>query len=185
MSADLQSAILSGNINTTNTEQSGPSTLERWARLRDIPAASQRRRLSDPSSTANASTGLRSLPVRSTDGSRWLPTPDEQSHRMQSGQQRQSSTEAVDPPSLTQHACSVAVCAVTTVFQTTELLETILLETSIYDLFVLQRTNKTFLNTINGSPRIQRAMFLEPENACATTLRPKANPRGEIPFRAG
>lgn len=48
------------------------------------------------------------------------------------------------------------------VFQTPELLEEILSNLSLYELFTVQRTCPTFRDTINGSIRLQRAMFLQP-----------------------
>lgn len=47
------------------------------------------------------------------------------------------------------------------VFGTVELLEHILLNVPLTNLFVLQRTNTTFKDTIDGSRRVKQRMFLE------------------------
>lgn len=63
------------------------------------------------------------------------------------------------------------------VLKTVELLEKILLELPVYDLFAVQRTDTTFHKTVTSSPRIQRAMFLEPDSSTTPwSEKPKINP---------
>lgn len=51
-----------------------------------------------------------------------------------------------------------------TVFNTTELLESILECLSSSTLFIVQRVNRSFHDTITNSPRLQRKMFLRIDN---------------------
>ncbi|KAK4496477.1 hypothetical protein PRZ48_012457 [Zasmidium cellare] len=62
--------------------------------------------------------------------------------------------------------------AVDQVFSTTELLEMILLNLPLFDLFVLQRTCKTFRDTIHGSIKLKQHMFLAPKTTKTTEWNP-------------
>ena len=143
----------------TNMGTTGQTLLERLAQSRDTPAPSQRRRLSDPSAMGQLPPSLRPLPVRSMDGSRWLPTPDEQSRRVATADPAQSTPESQEESALTQHACSAAVCAVLKVFETTELLESILCFLDTKDVLSLRRTNRRWNSIVHTSPYLRLHFF--------------------------
>lgn len=54
--------------------------------------------------------------------------------------------------------------AVRQVFETAELLQMMLLDLPMYQLFVIQRTSKTVRDTIAGSIKLERKMWLRPED---------------------
>lgn len=58
------------------------------------------------------------------------------------------------------------------VFDTVELLEMILLDVPMIDLLVLQRTNKTFRDTMRGSKKLKQHMFLESKPTETTEWNP-------------
>lgn len=104
-------------------------------RLRDRPTAAthdqQRpRRFSDTSSApiAGSSTKPEAIAVKSRDGSRWLPAPEEQSHRYGTGTNADEQAADDDGPEevaspLEPHVCNAVDCAAEKVFGTIELLE--------------------------------------------------------------
>lgn len=55
------------------------------------------------------------------------------------------------------------------VFSTIELLEMILMELSIRDLLLSQRVYKAFQQTIEGSTKLQQALFMAPFEASPST----------------
>lgn len=101
------------------------------------------------------------MAVRSRDGTRWLPCPDEQSLRY--GQKRTDSR--TDEPELSQalalenHICNSAICAVSRVFETTELLELIVSFLDTRDIINLRRTNRQWNDTICESPQLRLHFF--------------------------
>lgn len=101
------------------------------------------------------------LAIRSRDGTRWLPAPDEQSHRI--GQKRTNSTlddpEPSPLPTLDEHHCKSAICAVTRVFETTELLELIISFLETRDVIGLRRTSRQWDYTIRQSPQLRLHFF--------------------------
>ncbi|KAK5724386.1 hypothetical protein LTR15_004431 [Elasticomyces elasticus] len=117
-----------------------------------------------PYNTASATQASRAIAVRSSDGSRWLPIPDEQSHRYGSPP-RGNDTVAVSEPALPlkPHTCNAAVCAVTKVFETTELLEVILAFLESKDVCSLRRTSPVWNATINTSPELRLHQFYYPQ----------------------
>ncbi|KAK3647850.1 hypothetical protein LTR56_007824 [Elasticomyces elasticus] len=121
-----------------------------------LPTNSQRDHHSSPP---------RVIAVRSSDGSRWLPAPDEQSHRYGSPPHG-NDTVAVVPelaPPLEPHTCTAAVCAVAKVFETTELLEVILAFLESKDICSLRRTSPVWNATINISPELRLHKFYYPQ----------------------
>ena len=99
--------------------------------------------------------------VRSRDGTRWLPAPDEQSLRY--GQSRTDSAtddqESIATSDLQDHTCESAVCAVARVFETTELLELILSFLETKDVISLRRTSKQWNSTVCESPQLRLHFF--------------------------
>ncbi|KAK4892411.1 hypothetical protein LTR27_009067 [Elasticomyces elasticus] len=129
-----------------------------------LPTDSQRGDHS-PYNTASATQASIAIAVRSSDGSRWLPTPDEQSHRYGSPP-RGNDTIAVIPeplPPLEPHTCNATVCAVTKVFETTELLEVILAFLESKDVCSLRRTSPVWNATIITSPELRLHQFYYPQ----------------------
>ena len=99
--------------------------------------------------------------IRSRDGTRWLPAPDEQSLR--TGQRSRTPTpddqETIQPQMLEKHNCDAAVCAVTRVFETTELLELVLSFLETKDVLLLRLTNRQWDSTIHQSPQLRLHFF--------------------------
>ena len=99
--------------------------------------------------------------IRSTDGTRWLPAPDEQSLRIR--QRKRTPTvedrEAVLLRLLKNHSCNSAICAVTRVFETTELLELVLSFLETKDVLSLRLTNRQWDSTIHHSPQLRLHFF--------------------------
>lgn len=134
-----------------------------YIRHNDFQRSSQRRRLSDSSAAAELSEALRPLSVRSVDGSRWLPNPDEQSRRSNLAERPESTAEHAEASSLPQHSCSEAVCAIAKVFETTELLESILSFLDTRDVLLIRRTNKHWNSTVYSSPYLRLHFFTYPQ----------------------
>ena len=108
-----------------------------------------------------ASASLRTTMVRSRDGTRWLPAPDEQSLRY--GQRKTESAiedhESIAKSGLIHHECASAVCAVARVFETTELLELIISFLETKDIIPLRLTSKQWNSTICESPQLRLHFF--------------------------
>lgn len=138
--------------------------LDRLAFRSQTSASSLPRRLSDPSASTGASSST-SQPsaVRSRDGSRWLPTPDEQSHRVGFGERQQTGPTPKAAPELSRHSCDAAICSVAKVFETTELLESILCLLDTSDVLSLRRTNKHWNSAIQSSPHLRLHFFTYPQ----------------------
>ena len=119
------------------------------------------RRLSDGDTPPAATLPTRPEPVaiRSSDRSRWLPAPDEQSHRIGLGSSSSSQPESSPSQPLEQHKCSYAMCAVSKVFQTTELLELVLSFLETKDVLTLRRTDKHWQSTVGQSPQLRLHFF--------------------------
>ncbi|KAK5736068.1 hypothetical protein LTR17_007739 [Elasticomyces elasticus] len=106
------------------------------------------------------------IAVRSSDGSRWLPAPDEQSHRYGSPHNSDGSDSVVLPglaPPLEPHTCTAAVCAVAKVFETTELLEVILAFFESKEILTLRSVSPHWNATINTSPELRLHQFYYPQ----------------------
>ncbi|KAK5736649.1 hypothetical protein LTR17_007306 [Elasticomyces elasticus] len=120
-----------------------------------------------PYNTASAIQASRAIAVRSSDGSRWLPAPDEQSHRYGSPPNSDmENTVAVVPealPPLEPHTCTAAVCAVAKVFETTELLEVILAFFESKEILRLRSVSPHWNATINTSPELRLHLFYYPQ----------------------
>ncbi|KAK5679963.1 hypothetical protein LTS10_007911 [Elasticomyces elasticus] len=130
-----------------------------------LPSGSQRDNHSSPYNEASAIQASGAIAVRSSDGSRWLPAPDEQSHRYGSPPHG-NDTVAVVPelaPPLEPHTCAAAVCAVTKVFETTELLEIILAFLDTKDICTLRRSSTCWKATIDTSPELRLHQFYYPQ----------------------
>ena len=99
------------------------------------------------------------IAVRSRDGSRWLPAPAEQSHRVGLGDA--SSTKPEPPPSrpLEQHICNTQTCAVVRALATTELLELILSFLETKDVLSLRQTSRHWNSTVQASPQLRLHFF--------------------------
>lgn len=136
----------------------------------DTSSSLQRRRSFDPDfvSRVNPST-FRSVAIRSRDGSRWLPTPDEQSRREDRGEPTETVPAPVEAPPLSQHACSAPVCAVIKAFETTELLECILSFLDTTDVLSLRRTGRQWNTTVQSSPYLRLHFFTYPQWERPTT----------------
>ena len=105
-----------------------------------------------------------SADVRSRDGTRWLPSPTEQSHRIGLGSSSSpSKTQLLIRKLLKRHACTAAVCAVLKVFDTTELLELILSYLDTKDVLDLRRTSCKWKATIETSPSLRLHFFTYPQ----------------------
>ena len=121
--------------------------------LADAPPSPQRQRcrVSGPSADVATASTLRILPVRSRYEPRRLPTGDEETD---------VAAEPPETPSLPQHECSAANCAVAKVFETAELLEAILCFLDTKDVLELRRTNKQHWNaTVHSSPYLRLHFF--------------------------
>ena len=104
--------------------------------------------------------GPEAIAVRSRDDSRWLPAPDDQSHRYGlSGSTTVSEPEELPSQPLEQHICSSAMCAVAKVFETTELLELVLSFLETRDVFSLRLTSRLWNSTIHQSPQLRLHFF--------------------------
>jgi len=142
-------------------------------RLSARPSATRRqqvRRFSDAdrATTAGPSSKPEPISVRSRDGSRWLPTPDEVTHTV--GRKGSllvapvSEKETATEPCPSQpHTCSSAICAITKLFETTELLELVLGFLEARDVLALRRTNTRWNSTVQASPQLRLHFFVYPE----------------------
>lgn len=153
----------SGGERNTAKPVNNESIRTQQRRLADAPPPSQRRRLSDSSANPDATLFSRPLAVRSRDGARWLPTPDEQIQHAGRGEWTEVSSEPDEAPLLHQHECSAAVCAVAKAFETTELLESILCFLETKDVLSLRRTNKHWNSTVHSSPYLRLHFFTYPQ----------------------
>lgn len=137
------------------------STLQLGPRASD-PSQNRARRFSDADrpETESSST-LHPSAIRSMDGSRWLPAPDEQSLRY--GQRRQDSTAQDETPiatsNLEAHICDSTDCAAIRVFELPELLELVLSFLETKDILELRRTNRHWDATIHKSPQLRLHFF--------------------------
>ena len=103
-----------------------------------------------------------SIAIRSRDGSRWLPVPDEMSQRVRhtsSDCNKQDSFGSFPIQPGEAHTCSSAVCAISKVFETTELLELILSSLDTKDIISLRRTNHHWHSTVEHSPQLRLHFF--------------------------
>ena len=120
------------------------------------------RRFSDTDRPTSAMPSVRpeSIAVRSKDGSRWLPAPDEQSHRVGLG------SSDIDQPvaaqlwqPLERHTCPNSVCSMRRVLDTTELLEIVLGFLETKDVLSLRRTSKHWHSVVEQSPQLRLHFF--------------------------
>ena len=126
---------------------------------------SRGRRYSDGSRPSHGVSSAQSGPivVVSSDRTRWLPTPDEQSQIHRPGERDSVGIQLDDNnlplQPLVQHSCSSAVCAVKRVFETTELLELLLSSFDTQNVLALRRTSKHWDATIHQSPYLRLHFF--------------------------
>ncbi|KAK5110023.1 hypothetical protein LTR62_006390 [Meristemomyces frigidus] len=101
--------------------------------------------------------------VRSADGTRWLPTPDERSHRYGTAITPNEPEAAVTATPIAPHNCNDPKhCAVNQVLATTELLEGVLNTLPTTDILSQRRTCSAFQATINESPDLRLHSFYYP-----------------------
>ncbi|KAK3642218.1 hypothetical protein LTR56_001197 [Elasticomyces elasticus] len=161
-----------GTTDSDNEDYGGVSLLDSEieplaSQFRSLLPTDSQRDSHSPYNTASATQASRVIAVRSSDGSRWLPAPVEQSHRYGSPPKPDTdNTVAVVPelaPPLEPHTCNAAVCAVAKVFETTELLEVILAFLESKDICSLRRTSPVWNATINTSPELRLHQFYYPQ----------------------
>lgn len=97
------------------------------------------------------------------DGTRWLPSPDEQLHRVGAMDRAESTPEPDTPSPLEQHDCKAAVCSVIKTFETTELLEAILCFLDRKDVISLRRTTKRWDSLVHSSPFLRLHFYNRPQ----------------------
>ena len=106
------------------------------------------------------------IAVRSRDGTRWLPAPEEQTRvlgsRVETSAEAEITTILANIPQPT-HACDAALCAVTTLFETTELLELVLSFLGTRDVMGVRLTNSHWNSTIQRSPTLRLHFFYYPQ----------------------
>ncbi|EMC99478.1 hypothetical protein BAUCODRAFT_337878 [Baudoinia panamericana UAMH 10762] len=161
--------------NATIEDVSDPllETLNSVLRLSNRPTLAQQnaerpRRFSDTDrGTTTTAPVLRPEPiaVRSRDGSRWLPAPDEQSHRYGG---KASISDGLDPasgPSLKPHICHATECAVSKVFATPELLELVLSYLDTRNVLEVRLTSPRWDTVVRTSPELRLHLFCLPQFA--------------------
>lgn len=131
-------------------------------------SAHQQQRARRFSDTAGATAvGPTAMPqpvaVRSKDGSRWLPTLDEQTRVVGFHGASTSVIQPSESPPLERHFCDAAVCAVSKLFETTELLELVLSFLGTKDILALRRTSTHWNQTIQQSPQLRLHFFYYPQ----------------------
>ena len=156
-------ASSSGNNNVVDPLMEQMRSILRLGPRASDPSQHRLRRFSD-ADRPSGHQPMRTEPmaIRSRDGTRWLPAPDEQSHRI--GQRRDSTVddhdyESSQLPVLEDHHCNSAICAVTRVFETTELLELVLSFLETKDVICLRRTSRQWDYTIRQSPQLRLHFF--------------------------
>ena len=160
-SSALSSSSSNTNIPVDPLMEQMRSILRLGPRASD-PSQRRERRFSDTDRPQSElpTTRPESIAIRSRDGSRWLPAPDEQSHRVGMGNALATLISEFGPMHpLVQHDCSAAICAIANVFETTELLELILSFLESRDVFSLRRTSRLWDSTIHQSPQLRLHFF--------------------------
>lgn len=99
--------------------------------------------------------------ILSTDGSRRLAAPDEQSHPKGSGISTGNSAEPPQERDAEQHTCTAAVCSVVKVFQTTELLELIFNFLEFRDVLSLRTASRHCQSVVQESKHLRLQFFRE------------------------
>lgn len=130
--------------------------------LSSQPTRRQARRSSDPVGLTGAASAPQPF-VRSNDGSRWLPGPNEQSHRTGSIHPSMNTQDHPTEAPIQQHACSMQACSLAKVFETTELLELVLNELDTQDVLRLRATSRRWNTTVHSSPLLRLHFFTYPQ----------------------
>jgi len=121
----------------------------------------------DRSPTTGTASKAELFSIRSRDGSKWLPAPDEVSHTTGAPNSIDlsptSNLSLPDSRPLQPHSCSLSGCAVTIVLETTELLERILTFIEPRNLLILRQTNSHWDSTLRQSPHLRLNFFIFPE----------------------
>ncbi|KAK5129738.1 hypothetical protein LTR08_002914 [Meristemomyces frigidus] len=123
-------------------------------------------RFSDADHTLTPLFALQSLEpiaVRSRDGTRWLPAPEEQTRVLGSRIDSPSETAPAVPAEVHPHACDAAICAVTKLFETTELLELVLSVLQTRDVMNVRLTNRHWNSIVQHSPLLRLHFFYYPQ----------------------
>ncbi|KAK4579911.1 hypothetical protein LTR86_000112 [Recurvomyces mirabilis] len=124
------------------------------------------------SETGRSTTTAVSLPsepivVRSKDGSKWLPAPEERAYRYGGpANNSANSNDTADVPNVESvvlpHACDATECAVAKVSATIELLELIITYLPTKDIMEQRRTCQRWRETIATSPELRLHSFYYP-----------------------
>lgn len=146
------------------------TSIMRLSKAASPDAVRRVRRFSDADSSTIAGPSTRPelsppVSVKSKDGSRWLPAPDQQSRTVYASRPIGSNNHASATESIPvePHRCESVPCAVISLFETTELLELVLSFLDSRNVLTLRHTSRRWAATIAESPHLRLHAFALPQ----------------------